>query len=101
MRRDPKDKVWKRGLRIIFAIEISNQAVMTFSEAKNIVGISGVKIKSSSFRYSELYVLVERAAALENGVLAIVVVDGTLNFSEITTLAAKGGRFVSFDLAGH
>lgn len=101
MRRDPKDKVWKRGLRIIFAVEISNQTVMTFSEAKNIVGMSGVKIKSSSFRYSELYALVERAAALENGVLAIVVVDGTLNFSEINTLAAKGGRFVSFDLTGH
>lgn len=73
---------------------------MTFSEVKNIVGQADVKIKSSSFRYSELYALAERAAMLERGVLAIIVEDGTLNFSEIGTLAAKGGRFVSFDLSG-
>lgn len=85
---------------ITFACEISNQTVMTFLETKNIVGVSGVKIKSSSFRYSELYALVEKAATCEKGILSIVVEDGTLNFSEINTLSTKGGRYVSFDLAG-
>lgn len=78
---------------------------MTFAEVKNIVGLTGVKIKSSSFRYSELQALVEKAAAMESGVLTIVVAgssvsvtDSALNASEISTLAAKGGRFVAFDL---
>lgn len=73
---------------------------MTFPETKNLVGVSGVKIKSSSFRYSELYALVEKAATCEKGVLTIVVEDGTLNFPEINALSTKGGRFVVFDLRG-
>ena len=71
---------------------------MTFSETKSIVGISGVRIKTSSFRYSEILALVEKAAAFEQGVLTVTVEEGTLNYLEISTLAAKGGRFVSFDL---
>lgn len=71
---------------------------MTISELKKIVGITNVKIKSSSFRYSELYALVENAATMMSGVLYIVVEEGTLNSAEISTLAGIGGSFVSFDL---
>lgn len=73
---------------------------MTFSEIKNIVGVSGIRIKSSSFRFSELYVLVERVGVIQKAVLTIVMEDGTLNSSEINTLAEKGGLYVSFDFAG-
>ena len=72
---------------------------MTFSEIKNIVGVSGIRIKSSSFRFSELYVLVERVGVIQSAVLTIVMEDGTLNSSEINTLAEKGGLYVSFDFA--
>lgn len=71
---------------------------MTISELKKIVGITNVKIKSSSFRYSELYALVDSAATMKSGVLYIVVEEGTLNSAEISTLAGMGGPFVSFDL---
>lgn len=71
---------------------------MTISEIKKIVGITNVKIKSSSFRYSELYALVDSAATMKSGVLYIVVEEGTLNSAEISTLAGIGGPFVSFDL---
>lgn len=85
-------------MQVTFVAEISNQEVMTFSEIKQIVGITNVKIKSSSFRFSELYALVDSVATMKEGVLYIVVEDGTLNFSEISTLAGIGGRYVSFDL---
>lgn len=71
---------------------------MTFSEIKNIIGVSGIRIKSSTLRYSELYTLAERAGFIQRAVLIIVVEDGTLNSSEINTLAEKGGVYVSFDL---
>ena len=71
---------------------------MTYSEVKTIVGTSDVKIKSSSFRYSEIRSLVEKVAALEHGVLTIVVEDGTLNFAEIRSLSDIGKQYVSFDL---
>lgn len=67
---------------------------MTFSEIKNIVGVSGIRIKSSSFRFSELYVIVERVGVIQSAVLTIVMEDGTLNSSEINTLAEKGGLYV-------
>ncbi len=73
---------------------------MTFSELKNIVGVSGIRIKSSLLRFSELYTLVERVGLIQKAVLTIVVEDGTLNSSEIKTLAEKGGLYVSFDLVG-
>lgn len=73
---------------------------MTFSELKNIVGVSGIRIKSSLLRFSELYTLVERVGVIQKAVLTIVVEDGTLNSSEIKTLADKGGLYVSFDLVG-
>ena len=72
---------------------------MTFSELKNIVGVSGIRIKSSSLRFSELYTLVERVGVIQRAVLTIVVEDGTINSSEIKTLSEKGGLYVSFDLA--
>ncbi len=72
---------------------------MTFSELKNIVGVSGVRIKSSSLRFSELYTLVERVGVIQRAVLTVVVEDGTLTSSEIKTLFEKGGLYVSFDFA--
>lgn len=72
---------------------------MTFSELKNIVGVSGIRIKSSSLRFSELYTLVERVGVIQRAVLTIVVEDGTLNSTEIKTLSEKGGLYVSFDFA--
>lgn len=72
---------------------------MTFSELKNIVGVSGVRIKSSSLRFSELYTLVERVGVIQRTVLTVVVEDGTLTSSEIKTLSEKGGLYVSFDFA--
>lgn len=72
---------------------------MTFSELKNIVGVSGVRIKSSSLRFSELYTLVERVGVIQRAVLTVVVEDGTLTSSEIKTLSEKGGLYVSFDFA--
>lgn len=74
---------------------------MTFSEIKTIVGTSDVRIKSSSFRFSELRSLVEKAAAMEQGVLTVVVEDGTLNFSEIRSLSDIGKQYVSLDLTEH
>jgi hypothetical protein len=73
---------------------------MTFSEIKNIVGVSGIIVKSSTFRFSELYTLVERVGVIQRAVLTIVVEDGTLNSSEIKALSEKGGLYVTFDLAG-
>lgn len=73
---------------------------MTYSELKDIVGVSSIRIKSSSLRYSELYFLVERVGVIRRAAITIVVEDGTLNSSEIQTLAEKGGLYVSFDLAG-
>lgn len=72
---------------------------MTFSEIKTIVGITNVKVKSSAFRFSELYALVDSASFRKEGVLSIVVEDGTLNSDEIVTLAGIGGPYVSFDFA--
>lgn len=72
---------------------------MTFSEIKNIVGKTNVKVKSSAFRFSELYALVDYASSRGEGVLSIVVEDGTLNSDEIFTLAGIGGSNVSFDFA--
>lgn len=87
--------------RLPLPLKFQIHQVMTFSEIKTIVGTSDVKIKSSSFRYSELYALVEKVATYEKGILTIVVEDGTLNYSEINTLSTKGGRYVSFDLTGY
>lgn len=94
-----KIKLKSRRSKLPLPCEISKQEVMTFSEIKQIVGITNVKIKSSSFRYSELYALVDCAATMKSGVLSIVVEEDTLNSAEISTLAGIGGLFVSFDLA--
>lgn len=80
-------------------MKFQKQTGMTFSETKSIVGLTNVKIKSSSFRCSELFNLAEKAALMENGILTIVV-DDTLNFSEIQTLSNKGSRFVALDFTG-
>ena len=70
---------------------------MTFSEIKNLVGVANVTI-SSGLRYSELRALVDKAKAMENGILTIIVESGTLTNGEINSLATAGGRFVSIDL---
>ena len=70
---------------------------MNYSEIKNLVGTANVTVRSA-LRYSELRALVEKAAVMENGILTIVVEPDTLNTSEIKSLAAIGGRYVSFDL---
>lgn len=71
---------------------------MTFSEIKNIVGVTNVTI-GSGLRYSELLSLANKAKAMENGVLTIIMESGTLTYGEIDSLANAGGRFVSIDLA--
>lgn len=70
---------------------------MNYSEIKNLVGTANVTV-GSDMRYSELLALAEKAAVMENGILTIVVEPDTLNASEIKSLAAIGGRYVSFDL---
>lgn len=70
---------------------------MTFTEIKNLVGVANVTI-GSALRYSELLSLVNKARAMENGVLTIIVESGTLTYGEINSLASAGGRFVSIDL---
>lgn len=69
-------------MQVTFVAEISNQEVMTFSEIKQIVGITNVKIKSSSFRFSELYARVDSAATMKSGVISIVLENGSLNSAE-------------------
>lgn len=71
---------------------------MTFSEIKNLVGVAGNVIVKSDMRYSELNALVQKAKAMENGTITIIVESGTLSFAEISSLAVSGGHYVNFDL---
>lgn len=71
---------------------------MTFSALQNIVGKSNVIINSSSFRFSELYALVQKNAQSHSTVLTIIVNECTLTTSEIQTLSELGSDTVRFDL---
>lgn len=70
---------------------------MKFQELKSIVGVANVRI-TSEMRYSELRSLVEKASIAEQGLLTIVVKNGTLSDAEILGLATLGRSYVQFDL---
>ncbi len=71
---------------------------MTISDLQSLVGFSDIKVKSTSFRFSELHALAKKAGSMERGKLTIVVCEGTLNTAELRSLSEAGGAFVALDL---
>ena len=73
---------------------------MKYEDLKSIVGTTGrIIITSDDYRYSELHGLVEKVGTIKEGILTIIVKNGTLKDSEIKGLAQLGGQFVMFDFS--
>lgn len=73
---------------------------MKFEDLKSIVGTTGrVTITSDDLRYSELHALVEKVATIKEGLLTVIVKNGTLKDAEIKGLAQIGGQFLTLDFS--